>query len=120
MCSCEHASTAWTSFQPFRAPSFAAPTSDLFTMGLKEFRVSVNVPEELKPLVKQRVKEEGYPSDSAYFVGLLLFDLISRYQHKLTSQMMNEPAEILDKIVDEIVRDFDNAPRGTGDWLRIR
>lgn len=89
-------------------------------MGLKEFRVTVNVPEELKPLVKQRVREEHYPSDSAYFTGLLLFDLISRYRHKLTSQMMNEPPEMLDKIVAEIVRDFDKTPRKTGDWLRIR
>lgn len=89
-------------------------------MSLKDFRVTVNVPDVLKPLVKQRVQEEHYSSDSAYFVGLLLFDLISRYRHKLTAQMMNEPPAMLDRIVTEIVRDFDKTPRKTGDWLRIR
>lgn len=89
-------------------------------MGLKEVRVTVNIPDELGPLLEQRVLEEHYPSKSAYFVGLLLFDLISRYRHKLTAQMMNEPPDMLDRIVAEIVRDFDKTPRKTGDWLRIR
>lgn len=89
-------------------------------MGLKEFRVTVNVPDDLEPLLKQRVREEHYSGNSAYFLGLLLFDLVSRCRHKLTSQMLNEPPEMLDKIVVEIVRDFDKTPRNTGDWLRIR
>lgn len=89
-------------------------------MGLKTYRVTVNVPDELEPLIAQRVTEEHYRGTSAYFMGLLLFDLASRCRHKLTSQMMAESPAMLDKVVAEIVRDFDQRERGTGDWLRIR
>lgn len=89
-------------------------------MGLKTFRVTVNVPDELEPLIEKRVTEEHYKGKSAYFMGLLLFDLSSRCRHKLTSQMMAEPPAMLDRVVKEIVREFDGIERGTGDWLRIR
>lgn len=89
-------------------------------MGLKTFRVTVNVPDELEPLIRQRVLEEHYRGASAYFMGLLLFDLASRCRHKLTSQMMAEPPAMLDRVVQEIVREFDGLERGTGEWLRIR
>lgn len=89
-------------------------------MALKRVPFTVQVPGELVDLMNKRVAEEHYASVSAYFVGLLLFDLSSRCRHWLTSQVMSEPPEILDKVVEEIIRDFPKQPRRGGGWFRGR
>jgi hypothetical protein len=87
---------------------------------LKPRRVTVTVPAELAPLIRQRMKEERYGSESKFFLGLLLFDLSSRCKHWLTSQLMSEPEEVRDKVIAEIVKDFDELPRRDGGWFRAR
>lgn len=86
----------------------------------KPEKATIRYPAELKPLIKKRMAEEHYRSESAYFNGLLLFDLTARCKHWLTAQIVNEPPEILDKVVAEIVRDFNHLPRRDGGWFRGR
>lgn len=86
----------------------------------KPDRTTVSWPSELTPLIQERMKEEHYGTIAKYFLGLLLFDLFSRCKHWLTSQVVNEPAAILEKVVLEIVRDFYKKDRRDGGWFRAR
>jgi len=89
-------------------------------MPLKPFRVTTNIPGELKELVDQRVREERYPSISAYLVGLVLFDLYARKPHLLTGSLMREPQWLRDKVIAELVRDFDDPGTKPGGWFEHR
>lgn len=87
---------------------------------LKPVRLTINVPAQLIPLVKQRMTEEHYHSGSAYFVGLLIFDLVARSRHAITSSVMSDPPELQEKVYDEVVRDFNNTARTDSGWFRHR
>lgn len=87
---------------------------------LKPVRITVNIPAQLIPLVKTRMTEEHYHSASAYLVGLLLFDLVARSRHAITSTVMSDPPELQEKVFDEIVRDFNNTNRTDSGWFRHR
>lgn len=89
-------------------------------MPLKPFRVTANLPGEIQELVDRRVKEERYPSVSAYLVGLVLFDLYARRPHLLTGSLMREPQWLRDQIIAELVRDFDSAEAKPGGWFEHR
>lgn len=57
-------------------------------------RVTVNVPEELVEIFDKRLGEAGYTSGSAYFLGLLVYDLWARREHVWTSKLMAQlPAD---------------------------
>lgn len=86
-------------------------------MPLKPVRITVNLPAEIADLVKRRVREEKYPSDSAYFVGLALFDLYARRPHLLTGELMREPQWLRDQVIAELVRDFDAEAKRPGGWF---
>lgn len=73
---------------------------------LKSHRIPVNIPEELVPLVHERMKEEHYHSMSAFFCGMLFEDLMGREPHEFGPQIMSDPQEVRDAVVDEIVREF--------------
>lgn len=79
---------------------------------LKPHRIPVSIPEELVPLVHERMKEEHYHSVSAFFVGLLLEDLLSGLPHEIAPQIMSDPHDVLDAVVVEIVREFPKRKRG--------
>jgi hypothetical protein len=89
-------------------------------MPLKPFRVTTNIPGELQELVDRRVKEERYPSISAYLVGLVLFDLYARRPHLLTGTLMREPQWLRDQVIAELVRDFDDPESKPGGWFEHR
>ena len=89
-------------------------------MPLKPFRVTANLPGEIEELFKRRVRDEKYPSESAYLVGLVLFDLHCRRPHLLTGVLMREPQWIRDKVIEELVRDFDDPATRPGGWLEHR
>jgi Arc/MetJ-type ribon-helix-helix transcriptional regulator len=89
-------------------------------MPLKPFRVTTNIPGELQELVDRRVREERYPSISAYLVGLVLFDLYARKPHLLTGSLMREPQWLRDKVIAELVRDFDDPETKPGGWFEHR
>jgi hypothetical protein len=89
-------------------------------MALKSVRITVNVPGEIADLIKLRVREEKYPSDSAYFVGLALFDLYARRPHLLTGTLMREPQWLRDQVIAELVRDFDKDGKRPGGWFENR
>jgi Arc/MetJ-type ribon-helix-helix transcriptional regulator len=89
-------------------------------MPLKPFRVTANLPGEIQELVDRRVKEEKYPSVSAYVVGLVLFDLHVRRRHLLTGELMREPQWLRDQVIAELVRDFDKLEGKPGSWFEHR
>jgi Arc/MetJ-type ribon-helix-helix transcriptional regulator len=103
-----------------RPQRHAASTQTLFTMPLKSVRITVNVPGEISELIERRMKEEKYPSISAFFVGLALYDLYARKPHLLTGALMREPQYIRDEVIAELVRDFDNAEKKPGSWFEHR
>lgn len=89
-------------------------------MPLKPFRVTTNLPGEIQELVERRVREERYPSVSAYLVGLVLFDLYARRPHLLTGTLMREPVWLRDQVIAELVRDFDDPDTKPGGWFEHR
>jgi hypothetical protein len=54
-------------------------------------RPSVNIPKELLAALDKRIVEVGYPSHSAYFLGLMLFDLWAGQGHAVAVKMMSLP-----------------------------
>src|SRR5258708_5592571 len=89
-------------------------------MGLKSKRIKVTIPGEFVPLLEQRKREEHIPTDSKYFLSLLLFDLATRCPHAITGQVVNEPEAFFYKVVDEIVREFPTARKNISSWLKHR
>jgi hypothetical protein len=87
-------------------------------MPLKTFRAAANLPGEIQPLVAARVKEERYPSISAYITGLVLFDIYAHRPHWLTASLMREPQWVRDQVIAELVRDFDQEK--TPGWFEKR
>lgn len=90
-------------------------------MALKSVRITAHIPGELKSLMDVRVREENYPSVSAYLAGLVVFDLHCRGPHVLFGPLMSEPIEIRDAVIAELVRDFDKPDLERGcEWLERR
>jgi hypothetical protein len=89
-------------------------------MALKTVRVTANIPGELQPLIERRMRDERYPSLSAYIVGLILFDLYARRQHLMTAELMRQPQWVRDQIVAELVENFDKLDTRPGSWFEHR
>lgn len=73
---------------------------------LKPVKFSGTGPAELKELVKKRIEEEHYKGESAYVMGLILYDLFCRRPHRITSRLMAEPSWVRDKAIEQIIEDF--------------
>ena len=89
-------------------------------MPLKSKRITVTIPGEFVPLLEQHKRKEHIPTDSKYFVSLLMFDLTTRCPHTITGQVVNEPEIFFYKVVDEIVREFPTARTNISSWLKHR
>lgn len=89
-------------------------------MPLKPIRVTANLPGEVEAAVIERIREEKYPSVSAYIVGLVLFDLYSRRPHLMTSTLMREPQWLRDQAIAELVEAFHNGGKGGLGWFEKR
>ena len=61
-------------------------------MPLKSKRITVTIPGEFVPLLEQRKREEHIPTDSKFFVSLLMFDLSTRCPHTITAQVERDEA----------------------------
>lgn len=84
-------------------------------------RKTVNVPHDLWPLIERRIDEEKYHSISDYFIGLAIFDAFCRRKHKLTGELLREPQKVIDKVIEQLVRDFDDpAVKRPGGWFEAR
>jgi len=89
-------------------------------MALKSKRITVTIPGEFVDLLEQRKREEHIPTDSKFFLSLLMFDLSTRCPHSITSQVVNEPESFFYKVVHEIVREFPTARKNISSWLKHR
>lgn len=58
------------------------------------------------------MREEHYHSESAFFCGLLVEDLLRRERHTIAPQFMRDPAELQDAVVKEIRHDFADGNEG--------
>jgi hypothetical protein len=89
-------------------------------MALKSKRITVTIPGEFVELLEHRKREEHIPTDSKYFLSLLIFDLATRCPHSITGQVVNEPESFFYKVVDEVVREFPTARKNISSWLKHR
>jgi len=89
-------------------------------MALKSKRVTVSVPGELIPLLNARKAEEHIPSDSKFFLSLLLFDLMARCPHAVTAKLVSEPEAVFYRMVAEIIENFPSARTNTSKWVAAR
>jgi hypothetical protein len=89
-------------------------------MALKSVRATANIPGELQPLIDRRMRDEKYPSLSAYIVGLILFDLYARRKHLMTAELMRQPQWVRDQIIQELVENFDKPDTRPGSWFEHR
>lgn len=83
---------------------------------LKPTQKSVKVPTELIPCIKQRQKDEHYGSFQAYVLGLIVYDLSTRFKHRITANLLNDPPDVLESIIGGILRDFPTLPNIDGPW----
>jgi hypothetical protein len=92
-------------------------------MPLKTFRLTGHLPGEIQELVSRRIKDLRYPTDSAYVNGLVLFDLFCKRDHRLTAPLMREPQWVRDKVIEQLVQDFDKPDidlKRPGGWFEER
>jgi hypothetical protein len=92
-------------------------------MPLKTFRLTGHLPGEIQELVTRRIKDLRYPTDSAYVNGLVLFDLFCKRDHRLTAPLMREPQWVRDKVIEQLVQDFDRPDadhKRPGGWFEER
>lgn len=87
----------------------------------RTFDETFDVPPDLWPLVQRRIDEEQYDSISDYLVGLVILDRFGCYKHEMPRDLMREPHEIVYKVIEQLVRDFDDpnverSPR----WFQTR
>lgn len=69
---------------------------------MKYKRITVNLPVDFAEILTERVAECGYPSDSAYFLGMFLFDIKFRRTHQLTPKLLSQPPHVRDAAYVEI------------------
>ncbi len=88
----------------------------------KPVRISITLPAALIPLMRKRQKEERYHSLSDYIAGLGTFCAYCRREHKLTGPLFREPQWVIDKVMDQLVKDFDTLPpeERPGGWFEER
>jgi hypothetical protein len=81
-------------------------------------------PAELDRLIKKRIEEEHYRSLSDYIIGLIIYDIYCRREHKITSRLMAEPSWVRDKAIEQIIEDFEDerkeGKKRPGGWLDRR
>jgi hypothetical protein len=82
----------------------------------KSTKLGLSLPDPLVTMADERAKQEGYPSRSAYIAGLILFDYYCGRRHWLTAQLMNEPKEILDRVIQEVIEN----PGRSSSWFEHR
>ena len=79
---------------------------------MKYKRMTVNVPLDLAEAILARIKECPYGSESAYLLGLAIFDLWSRREHKLTVPLMAQMPAVRDAAIARIGADYLAGKRG--------
>lgn len=75
-------------------------------MATKYKRYTVNAPHVLAEIIDERIPECPYDSDSAYFLGLAIFDCWSRREHRYTAKLMAQPPRIRDAAFAKLAAEF--------------
>jgi hypothetical protein len=83
-------------------------------------RITANLPWQLENPVKRKVKAERYPSESAYGVGVLTWDVYSRQPHLLTGPLLQEHWVVVNAFVEELLVELGEPKLPTGDRLPYR
>lgn len=77
---------------------------------LKPFRLTANIPRTLEPLIKRRMHDERYRSESMLVLGLIINDLLTKHPHRLTGPLLREPHWVVETFVQKLAEDFDSKP----------
>lgn len=80
----------------------------------------LNTPTALDDAIEQRVKELGYESFSDYVNGLIVYDLYTRKPHYLTGEISKLSRTEIDKLHDDLARDFAAGETIGGSWFEAR
>lgn len=87
---------------------------------MRSERIPLNSPIVLTPCFEERAKELGYPSVSAYFIGLGLYDLMIAKPHHATGYLTDLTRAEQDKLHDEVARAYNAGETMGGSWFENR
>lgn len=68
---------------------------------------SVRLPHVVKEWAKKRADELGYPSANAYFVWLVVYDVIVSRPHHVTAPLANQSQPLQDAFLDGLEAQLD-------------
>jgi hypothetical protein len=81
--------------------------------------ISGKMPSAISDCVEARWKSLGYPSKSAYVVGLIIYDLMSLREHSVTVALALKPTADQDDIHREIARMYNLGERSIqSSWFK--
>lgn len=80
--------------------------------------VTVRIPLELIEDFRARAEVQGYPSLSAYFIGLGQYDLMVCKDHEVTAEMAKQPLAEQDTMNQEISRMYRAGETLKGSWFK--
>lgn len=81
---------------------------------------TIRIPDDMEARIQARWKDQEYPSITAYFIGLALYDLMCKCPHKVTAELMRKPQYVRDIIIREICEAFDSKEEKPAAWMRKR
>lgn len=83
---------------------------------MRSVKATVSVPTALEASFEKRVKELGYPSISAYFISLGIYDLLVAKPHELTGDVHKHTLPEQDKMHDDAARHYLSGKTIGGSW----
>jgi predicted transcriptional regulator len=81
--------------------------------------INFRVPSALENPLQSRIAEAGYSNRAAYIMGLVRHDLMTRYEHKITSPIAKMPLDQQDEIDDWIAECYEKGEPLRSAWWDV-
>jgi hypothetical protein len=85
-------------------------------MNLKSYKFSATIPGELREVAETKWRKEKYTGWSEYVQALILYDVCSDREHKVTGPLMREPQWSKEAIIMELLAEA-QAGHKLGGWF---
>lgn len=87
---------------------------------MRSENLTTRLPCPIKEVLAERAHDLGYPTVSAYILGLVRYDLLTQRKHACTAELARLSNSEQDKIDDEITRLFRSGEAVHGSWFEAR
>lgn len=79
--------------------------------------LTIRVPQPLREIMEERAVALGYPTVSAYMVGLLRYDIMTQKPHAMTSDLAKLSLCEQDRVDDELAALWESKEGLNGSWF---